>query len=163
MFSRIWAWILSLLMMIFPSLGNYQPKLDVNQAVTSVIAAIQTRDIDTIEAFMCKNIKDNVQNLHEEIGKMIDAIEGSVTSVYSKNSEVFYVSIGGKTINQSISNSDITTSVTTYYLDITWETYNNFSLAERGIRWIGLYISTGDGYKELNKISATEGIEHIHN
>jgi len=164
MFSRIWACILAFLVSIFPWLGNYEPKLDVNAAVETVIAAIKTRDIDAIEAFMCKNIKDNVPDLREEIGKMIDAIEGSVTSVSSKNSEVFYVSVGGKTINQSISVSDIDTSVGKYQLNITWETYNNFSVEERGIRQIALFIPPSDteGYVELSRIRATSGIQHVH-
>ena len=131
-------------------------------SVKTVIAAFKTRDIDAIEAFMCKNIKDSVPNLKAEIGKMIDLVEGQITSTSSKSTNVFYASSGGKKIEQAISNSIINSSATTYYLDITWEHYNNFSFAERGIRWIALYSKPGNEYEVLAKISATNGIEHWH-
>jgi len=140
-------------------------KLDVNASVETVINAIKTRDISAIEAFMCKNIKDNVPNLQAEISKIIDAIEGEITSHSSEKSDFFYVSSGGKVIEQSISISDIYTSVGKYQLNIIWEFYNNFSIAERGIRQIALFIppSGTEEYIELVRIRATEGIGHVHN
>jgi len=167
-FSRIWAWILSLLLLIFPSLetGNYAPKLDVNKAVAEVMTAIQERDIDAIEAFMCKNIKDNVPNLSEEIEKLIDAIDGEITSISSTVEDGFYGSSGGKTIEQTDSFSHIDTATKKYHLLVTWEVYNNFSFAERGIRYIRLAIITDNEVEPLEQIArirATEGIWNMHN
>jgi len=160
MFARIWAWILSVLMFLFPFF--FKPpvtpptKLDVNASVEIVINAIKTGDIAAIEAFMCKNIKDNVPNLQTEIGNLIDLIEGEITSTSSTSVNDFYMTSGGKTIERAISNSYINTAVANYKLDIRWEIYNNFSLAERGIRRIGLYITVGDAYELLIDIRATD-------
>ncbi|MDR2687769.1 MAG: DUF5104 domain-containing protein [Oscillospiraceae bacterium] len=161
MFDRIWAWIFAFLLSIFPSLDRYSPPLDVKQSVATVISAIKTRDIDTIEAFMCKNIKDSVPDLRGEIGKMIDTIQGEITSHSSKSYENFYSSKGA--IRQSVSVSEINTSTFKYLINITWEIYNNFSLEERGIRYIGLRLVTDDGYDEtLPIIKATNGIGQVH-
>jgi len=161
--ARVLPWLFSLLLLIIPSLNKYSPDLDVDKSVASVIAAIKTRDIDTIEAFMCKNIKDNVPNLRTEIGNLIDLIEGNITSTSSESWNDFLVSSDGKTIEQATSNSIIRTSVETYYLDIIWEFYNNFSFPERGIRYIELFTKTGDGYASVAQIIAAEGINRLHN
>ena len=152
--NKIFAWFFSLILLIIPSWKKHSPKLDVDKAVAEIISAIKTRDIDTIESFMCKNIKDNVPDLKKKIGKMVDAVDGKITSVSTKSSEVFYSSKGA--IHQSISNSIIKTSITTYYLDIRWETKNNYLFEERGIRYIELYIKSGGEYKLLVEINATE-------
>jgi len=161
--ARVLPWLFSLLLLIFPSWAKYSPDLDVDKSVASVIAAIKTRDIDTIEAFMCKNIKDNVPNLRTEIENLIDGIQGNITSVSSESSNDFLVSSGGKTIEQATSNSHINTSIAKYQLNIIWEFYNNFSLAERGIRHIELHLVTNDGYESIVWICATEGIWSVHN
>lgn len=161
--ARVLPWLFSFLLMIFPSLNKYSPDLDVDKSVASVITAIKAHDINTIEAFMCKNIKNNVPNLCTEISNMVNLIQGTITSTSSESSKDFLVSSGGKTIEQAISNSIIHTSVKTYYLDIIWEYYNNFSFAERGIRYIELFTKNGDEYESVARIIATEGINHLHN
>jgi len=166
MFNRIWAGIMTVLMFLFPFFfkpDTNPPTLDVNAAVASVIAAIQSRDIAAIESYMCKNIKDNVPNLREEIGKLIDAIEGTITSTSSDSEKTFYASSGGKKIEQAISWSEINTSAAeSYRVHITWEIYNNFSVEERGIRYIGLTKTTAGASDLLTNIMATEGIENWH-
>lgn len=156
MFTRIFSCIFAFLVSIFPWLGKYEPKLNVTASVEAVITAIKEQDIDTIEAFMCKNIKDNTADLREEIENLLDLIDGEITSHSLKVHNDFYMSTGGKSVERAYSNSIITTTITTYYLDIRWEIYNNYSLAERGIRWIGLYIKNGDVYELLTEIGATE-------
>jgi len=99
LYNRVIAWIFSILVMVLPFMQKYSPALDVDKSVASVIAAIKTKDISTIESFMCKNIKDNVPNLRTEIGNLIDLIEGTITSVSSKSSKDFYGSTGGKKSN----------------------------------------------------------------
>ena len=164
LYNRIIAWLFSLLLLVFPSLLKYSPPLDVNASVASVITAIKTRDINTIEAFMCKNIKDNVPNLHAEIERLIDAIEGTITSTSSESGDGFYGSSGGKKIDQKNSYSRINTSTTTYRLTIVWEVYNNFSIEERGIRAVDLFIPASDTEPEkvFAEISATNGIWSMH-
>jgi hypothetical protein len=164
MFSRIWSWILALLISIFPSLVRYSPTLDWEAAAAVVLTAIQERDIDAIEAFMCKNIKDNVPNLHMEIGIFIDSIQGKITK-YTKsasNGSGFNGSSGGKTIEQKDSAWDMETTEGTYHMSITWEIYNNFAFEERGIRSIGLTAKTDNGYESLALIRATKGIWNMH-
>jgi len=166
-FERIYLFIFALLLSIFPSMDRYSPALDVNQAVADVMSAVQAHDIDAIEAFMCKNIKDNTEDLHGEIEKLIDAIEGEITNISSTSSNVFYVSSGGKTIYQDLSVSDVNTSTGKYQINITWEPYNNFSIEERGIRQIALFsvndkLEIDDRYEELIRIRATNGIYHLH-
>ena len=157
MFSRIFAWIFSLVLLVFPSLDKYSPALNVNQSVKSVISAIKTRDIDAIEAFMCKNIKDNTEDLREEIGKLIDAIEGNITRTSSESSTDTRMSSGGKTIELAISVSNISTSSETYQLNIRWEVYNNYAFEERGIRYVELFAVTDNEYELLAEIRATGG------
>jgi len=156
LYNRVIAWIFSILVMVLPFMQKYSPALDVDKSVASVIAAIKTKDISTIESFMCKNIKDNVPNLRTEIGNLIDLIEGTITSVSSKSSKDFYGSTGGKKIELAISNSILNTTVTTFYLDIRWEVYNNFAFEERGIRYIQLFIKPGSEYELLTEIRASD-------
>ena len=152
--DKIFAWFFAILVAIIPWFERFSPPLDVDKSTASVISAFKTRDIAAIEAFMCKNIKDNVPDLKKKIGKMVDAVDGKISNSTTKSYEDFYVSKGA--IHRSISNSIIKTSVKTYYLDIRWETYNNFSFEERGIRYIELFIKSGGEYKLLFEINATE-------
>jgi len=148
-------------MMIFPWLGNYEPPLDWEAAALVVLDAIKTRDVDAIEAYMCKNIKDNVPNLHDEIGKFIDAIQGEITSLTksSANGSGTYSNRGGKTIEQKLSAWDIETTEGSYALSIKWEIYNNFSVEERGIRALGLMVETENGWESCHvMIIAPEGM-----
>jgi len=147
MFSRIWAFILSILISIFPGLGgNTQPKLDWEAAALVVLDAIKTRDIDAIEAFMCKNIKDNNPDLHDKIGAFIDAIEGEIVSLTKSpaNGSGTYTSNGK--IEKKISAWDIETTEASYSLTIRWEISNNYSFEERGIRAFGLMKKTDGGW-----------------
>ena len=156
MFDRIWSWILTILIFFFPSLNRYSPALDWKAATNTVLTAIQNRDIDTIESFMCKNIKDNTSDLRGEIGRLIDLIDGTITSKSTEFYDDFSVASGGKTIMQATANSQIYTTAGEYGFDIIWEYYNNFSFAERGIREIRLSIPLETGwYDILVRIKAT--------
>ena len=147
---------------IFSGLGKFSSFLDVDKSVETVIAAFKTRDIDAIEALMCKNIKDNTPNLRGEIGKLIDLIQGKITSTSSESTNDFSVSSGGKNIEQASSYSIINTAIAKYIINITWEYYNNFSLGQRGIRYIGVSLIANDDYEILGEIMATEGIYSTH-
>jgi len=148
LYNRIIAWLFSLVLMIFPSLERYSPPLDWETAALVVLEAIETRDIDTIEAFMCKNIKDNYPNLHDDIGKFIDTIEGEIVSLSksASNGSGSYSSSGGKTVEQKHSAWYIETAKNTYALVIHWEIYNNYEFEERGIRSMGLSVKVDYGY-----------------
>jgi len=157
MFSRISACIFAFFLSIFPFLDRYSPALDWKASTNTVMAAIQARDIDAIEAFMCKNIKDNVPDLRGEISNLLDAIEGTITSHSTEFFDDFSVASGGRTIMQGMSITKITTSAAKFQVNIIWEYYNNFSLAERGIRAIRLSIpgEPGEWHEMLVEIEAT--------
>ena len=162
MFNRIFAWLFSLLVCIIPWFKNFSPALDWRAETAVVLSAIQKRDIETIESYMCKNIKDNVPNLRSEIGKLIDAIQGNIISCseLSASGSGWSTSSGGKTIEQTDSGTLIKTANREYVLLITWETYNNFNFEERGIRYISIRIRGEEDM--LAEISATEGIWSMH-
>lgn len=162
MFDRIWACLFAFLLSIFPSLDRYSPAMDWRAATGTVLTAIQAGDIDTIESFMCKNIKDNTTDLRGEITKLISLIEDNVTSTSSEFFDDFSVASSGKTIMQATSISQISTSSAKYQLNMIWEYYNNFSFTERGIRQIALFLVTNTGYEELARIRATDGIGRLH-
>ena len=146
MFDRIWACIFAFLLSIFPSLDRYSPALDWKAATNTVLTAVQAGDINTIEAFMCKNIKDNTPDLRGEIGKLINAIQGNITSTSTKFYDDYSAASGGSTVMRSRSVIQMVTPAGDYWLYIVWEYYNNYSFAARGIRDIYLgFGAPGEG------------------
>ena len=75
--------VLVFLLMLFPNSaylqGQYQLTIfDTRTTVNSIMDAIETRDINVLEAMMCNNIKQNVDDLPGEIGVLIDTIDGEI-------------------------------------------------------------------------------------
>jgi|GEM_PF-4304124 len=74
-----------------PTAGNF-PQWGENQylnlqrtnhrdiAAPKIINAIQLKDVDALEALMCKNIKDNTEDLRGKIDELINAVEGEIIS-----------------------------------------------------------------------------------
>jgi len=123
--------------------------------------AIETRNIDALEAMMCLNIKQNVTDLRSEIDALIDAIDGKVTEYDWKIEGGGYSgSRSGKRIVQDNWGIYFKTPVKNYRLLVYWEVANNFSPGETGIRRIRLVSETDDVL--LNLISATEGVNDWH-
>jgi hypothetical protein len=165
LFNKFVIGLTAFLLMLIPNSGSLQ-YLHLQQtnstdiAVPKIISAIKAKDVDALEALMCRNIKENVNNLPEEIGKLMDSIKGEITD-YSWKTVGNYNGKrdDGRKIIQANLDIYLTTSTGTYYLSIVWEAANSFAKEETGIRGIGLMV---DG-RVLGKINATEGIGEWHN
>jgi hypothetical protein len=165
MFAKIIIWFLAFLMWLFPNWGNNQLQYLIRTnstdiAAPKIISAIKEKDVAALEALMCKNIKDNVENLTDKVSELINAIEGEITSSRWGNRGSYQeTGAGGRRIVQTGIEIFLTTPSGTYYLSITWETANNFAIDEVGIRSIGL-IDPSDNI--LIRIAATEGVGEWH-
>lgn len=172
MLTRILAFIMSILMTIFPFFGE-KNTVSNEEVAEAVIYAVEKKDASAMEAVMCKNIKDNFDDLTGEINKMLSHIEGEVESITWKRLGGYSESDGkGNSITQNIQDYDVFTSKGVYGFSIVVETHNSFSSDELGIRAIGLYTliknTNPDSSREyvfgesLYDISATEGVKDWH-
>ncbi len=172
MLERIIAFIMSILMTIFPFFGE-KKTVSNEEVAEAVIYAVENKDASAIEAVMCKNIKDNYPNLTDEINTMLSYIEGDIESItWTKKGSYTQTDGKGNSISQNSQNYNIFTTEGVYGLSVVVETYNSFSLEELGIRAIALHteIKNTDPsipyeyiYSEnLYKIFATEGIQDWH-
>ncbi len=173
MFAKIIAFFMSIVMAIFPFFGE-KNTVSNEEVAEAVIYAVENKDASALEAVMCKNIKDNYDDLTGEINTMLSLIEGDVNSITWKRLGAYSESDGkGKSITQNNQNYDIVTSKGVYGISIVIETSNSFSPDEIGIRGITLYTleknTDPDSSREyiygetLYDISATEGIKEWHN
>ncbi|MBQ7837032.1 MAG: DUF5104 domain-containing protein [Clostridia bacterium] len=172
MLERIIAFIMSILMTIFPFFE--EKKIVSNEEVAeAVIYAVENKDASAMEAVMCKNIKDNYDDLTGEINKMLSCIEGDIESISWKKFGGYYENDGnGNSVKQNDQDYIIITSKGIYGFSVVVETDNSFNPEELGIRAIALHTLTvnpnpnssyGYLYGEfLYKISATEGIAELH-
>ncbi|MCL2301278.1 MAG: DUF5104 domain-containing protein [Firmicutes bacterium] len=173
MFAKFITGLLAFLLMLFPnSLGlqsSYQSRtFDRDATAHAVLNAIEARDVDALAAMMCKNIKQYVPGLSGKIKKLYDAIDAiddkaniswKWLGVYSETQR------DGKHIVQSDLNVYFETADDVYLLMITWETINNFSPDERGIRLIDFYnirLFEEGQQNPIAGIRATDGIGHWH-
>jgi len=165
MLNQIIAGILSFLLWLFPNsmglLANWQSRMfNTSSSIGAVMDAVKTRDIATLESMMCKNIKDNVLDLSDEIGVLVDAVDGDISKYrWERGSNYVERKNDGRQINQQSVFIDFTTSGGDYLIVINWEIVCNFAPEEIGIRRIALYSgSTYDPNKVLLvEIMATEG------
>ena len=173
MLERIIAFIMSILMTIFPFFGE-KKTVSNEEVAEAVIYAVENKDASAIEAVMCKNIKDNYPNLTDEINTMLSYVEGDIESITWERLGAYSESDGrGNSISQNNQSYDIFTSNGAYGISIVIETYNSFSADELGIRAIALYSKIKNTnpqdsreyvYGEtLYDISATEGVKDWHN
>ena len=97
MFNKIVVGILAFLLWIFPNdLGlraMYQQRsFNMDNSICGVVEAINKSDANALEAMMCLNIKQNVEDLQGEIDKILDAIDEVIDSYswtkgYSRDSK----------------------------------------------------------------------------
>lgn len=172
MLERIIAFIMSILITIFPFFG--EKKTVSNEKVAeAVIYAVENKDASAMEAVMCKNIKDNFDDLAGEINKLLSYIEGDIESISWKTGGGYSESDGrGNSITQNHQDYEIITTEGVYGISLVVETHNTFSTDELGIRAIAvdtLIKNTNPNssrkyvYGEtLYKIFATEGIKEWH-
>lgn len=172
MLERIIAFIMSILMTIFPFFG--EKKTVSNEKVAeAVIYAVENKDASAMEAVMCKNIKDNFEDLTGEINKMLSYIEGDIENITWESGGGYSESDGrGNSITQNHQDYEIITTEGVYGISLVVETHNTFSSDELGIRAIAidtLIKNTNPNssrdyiYGEtLYRIFATEGIKEWH-
>lgn len=130
-----------------------------NITAPKIISAIKEKDVVALEALMCRNIKENVNNLPEEIGKLMDAIDGEIINSSWKNVGNYDAKHGADgAILQVDMAIYLTTPTNAYYVSIVWETANSFAKEEAGIRGIGLV----EENILLANINATDGIGEWH-
>ncbi len=172
MLARIIAFIMSILMTIFPFFGD-KKTISNEEVAEAVIYAVENKDASAMEAVMCKNIKDNFDDLTGEINKMLSCIEGDVESITWKRFGGYYENDGkGNSITQNDQSYDIFTSEGVYGFTIIIETNNSFSSEELGIRAIALHTEVKNTDPNISKdyiygeflcdISATEGVNEMH-
>ena len=155
MFSRIWACILALLASIIPWLNP--PAIDDwRKSTIEIIEAMKISDIDTIESYMCQNIKDNVPDLHKKIAALINAVQGEITS-YTEPRQSMSSWVGSRT--NVFAHSEITTKEGLYGLNISWVTHNPSMPDEVGIVVLWLTAETPNGWEELGAIAAPGVLE----
>ncbi len=156
--------VLVFLLTLFPNSaylqGQYQlTTFDTRTTLNSIMNAIETRDIDALEAMMCQNIKQNVDDLPGEIGALIDTINGEITSWDWSPSSSYDAAKYGKQIKQTGWTVQIDTANTTYFMAVVWEIANNFAPGEVGIRRIAVF---NEDREMLAEIIATEGAGGWH-
>lgn len=165
LYKKFLIGLMAFLLMLFPNSGSLQYNYLVqtnhaNIAAPKIINAIKEKDVDALEALMCQNIKENVKNLPEEINKLMNSIDGEIINSSWNNVGNYDAKHGDDgAILQVVMEIHLTTSTTTYFLGVTWETANSFAKEEAGIRNIGLLDINNN---LLARIYATEGIGEWH-
>jgi len=165
LYGKFVIWLTAFLLMLFPNSGSLQFNYLVqtnhtNIAAPKIISAIKEKDVDALEALMCQNIKDNVDDLPGEISSLMDSIDGEIINSSWKAVGNYDANHGEDgAILQVVLDIYLTTSTTTYFLGVTWETANSFAKEEAGIRNIGLLDIDNN---LLARIYATEGIFEWH-
>ena len=130
MLERIIAFIMSILMTIFPFFGE-KKTVSNEEVAEAVIYAVENKDASAIEAVMCKNIKDNFDDLTGEINKMLSCIEGNIEKITWKRYGGYFVNDGkGNSVTQNDQSYDIFTSEGVYGFTVIIETSNSFSPAK---------------------------------
>ena len=173
MLERIIAFIMSILMTIFPFFGE-KKTISNEEVAEAVIYAVENKDASAMEAVMCQNIKDNFDDLTGEINTMLSYIEGDIESITWESFGGYYENDGkGNFAKQNDQSYEIFTTTGVYGIILTIETANSSAPEETGIRAIGLQKlkenpNTNSSYKyifdeNLYKIFATEGIGELHN
>gem|GEM_PF-1111823 len=164
-FAKIIASVIAFLFMLFPNSGSLQYNYLVQTnstdiAAPKIINAIKEKDVDALEALMCQNIKENVNNLPEEINKLMNSIDGEIINSSWKNVGNYDAKHGDDgAILQVLVDIYLTTTEGDFKLLLTWETANTFAKEEAGIRAVTLLIPHGS---TLADIRATEGIGEWH-
>jgi len=162
--AKIIISILTFLLMLFPNwsglLAEYQFRtFDMDTSVSMVMDAISAKDIGTIETMMCLNIKQNILDLPDEIGKLINAIDGSIVEISPWRRNYSSTTANGRErLYFEQIKLDFKTSEKEYSLGIMWGIVNSLAPKEIGIRRIVLTdpsLFGTDGYV-VATIHATE-------
>ena len=167
MLSRVFSFIMAIIITLFPFLWTPGKSTISNETVANaVISSVENKDAAAMEEVMCKNIKDNYEDLTGEINNMLSLIEGEVDSTSWERGYSRSTSDGnGKTISHNALSINVNTTDGAYVLLLAVEIQNTVSPEELGIRRVELIRLAENPDQEATKlyeIAATEGIMKWH-
>ena len=153
--TKILIGILSFLLWIFPKSGillaPYQSLTFPGEKVISerIINAIETRNIDALEAMMSKNLRKSVTNLSGEISMLVDLIDGEITNYSWRGSSSSDESNLGARISRKSWTIEFNTTTDSYRMNIGWVLVNNRRPEEVGMYFMILRDSDRNLLKEI--------------
>ena len=154
-FWRLEAAVLIFLLSIIPNgmqfLVSVRPDYIWAQAV---IVSVEKRDVDALERMMCKNIRDNEDDLRAKIQLLYDGIDGDVKGIDWDTPYEGSISTTYKTIDIFFT---VTTSKDVYYLSTTWIFQNAKAPDSKGIYYIALRRAAAEPGDNIVEIEATDG------
>lgn len=163
MLSRVFSFIMAIIVTLFPFLWKPGRSMISNETVANaVISSVENKDAAAMEEVMCKNIKDNYEDLTGEINNMLSLIEGKIDSTSWERGYAESQSDGnGKTISHNALSIMVNTTNGSYVFWIDVEIQNTVSPEELGIRRVELIKKAENPEQEatrLYEIVATEDI-----
>lgn len=139
--SSIILSIVSFLLLLFPNstmlIYEYQLRtFDTEATVVDMMNAVEKKDIQALEDMMCKNIKENVDNLSDKIGELINTIPEEIESweLLTSPHVSSNTSNGGEHLAEHGRTIYIKTANGEYEMCFVWQTINTYDADERGIR-----------------------------
>lgn len=167
MLSRVFSFIMAIIVTLFPFLWKPGRSMISNETVANaVISSVENKDAAAMEEVMCKNIKDNYEDLTGEINNMLSLIEGEIDSTSWERGYAVSQSDGnGKTVSHNALSIKVNTTDGAYVLLLAVEIQNTVSPEELGIRRVELIKKAENPDQEATKlyeIAATEGIMKWH-
>jgi hypothetical protein len=129
----------------------------------TVFSTIKAQDAAALEALLCQNIKDHTPDMAERIETIFQLVSGTSGHKMTAGGAEYDGSRGGKSISQKTCDLRYTKDGVSYRLFICWEV-NNFSPAEAGMRQfaVSMWHGTGEGWKSIVALKATEGVRDWH-
>jgi len=139
MFQKIIAAIIAFFVWLFPCLQKTQP-LDAKTVASNLMLAIETEDVELFKKQLCRNIKQNVDDLPGKITELFDAIDGDLVDFTWETMGGSFESDGrGKSTSRVILNIEFTTTTGSYLLMGGLEYHNTYQPEEMGMRSILLF------------------------
>ena len=161
-FTCILISVLTFLLCLFPNSGflNFEYErlaLDRTAIAKQVVDAINAKDINALEAMMCLNIEQNIENLPVKIGEFCDTVlslaNGKLTDyTLDIRKDVLYTS--WNRMQQDIIIINFYVGSIWYSIPVTWAIC--YRSPEAGIRRIALVNKTV--FEIVSEICATENV-----
>jgi len=105
-----------------------------------LINNIRERDVDKLEAMMCKNIKTQTPDLSSKIDELIDALDGQIIeSSWSSSGGYDETGFGKRISRESWSYRIKTSAARTYDIMVTWVIIDTSSPGKMGLFNLSLF------------------------